>query len=212
NGLVSDSVLQNSGATQLSVFQGKQYRVGFYTVGFGLEYNKDLYDKAGLNADSPPKTFDELLNACDKLKSKGIQPIGGGVKDGFGIPTKGNDHEQAARFPEFMHSPEQVKAMWTISQQIPANTSFDGSIIDDPLLQTIQKNWVVGDHNVYIADLMPTKFWTDAMFVISQKILAGDMTGEQSGDLADQVTQTWKKQNPSEVDKYKQWSQDLASA
>ena len=330
NGLVSDSVLQNSGATQLSVFQGKQYRVGFYTVGFGLEYNKDLYDKAGLNADSPPKTFDELLNACDKLKSKGIQPIGGGVKDGFfgewylintltqnldtpadalnlfignldwkdpryhehwvklevlkkngyinddinslqlyqgiqlydtgkaamclnttpaipnsqkqlgadkvgyivfptfgtgqmagkpvtdtqgfGIPTKGNDHEQAARFLEFMHSPEQVKAMWTISQQIPANTSFDGSIIDDPLLQTIQKNWVVGDHNVYIADLMPTKFWTDAMFVISQKILAGDMTGEQSGDLADQVTQTWKKQNPSEVDKYKQWSQDLASA
>jgi hypothetical protein len=50
------------------------------------------------------------------------------------------------------------------------------------------------------------------MFVISQKILAGDMTGEQSGALADQVTQTWKSQNPSEVEKYKQWSQDLASA
>ena len=42
-----------------------------------------------------------------------------------------------------------------------------------------------GQHNVYIADLMPTLFWTDAMFVISQKILGGSMKGAQSGDLAD---------------------------
>jgi ABC-type glycerol-3-phosphate transport system substrate-binding protein len=46
-------------------------------------YNKDLYDKAGLNADSAPKTWDEFLGACDKLKSIGASPVGGGIQDGY---------------------------------------------------------------------------------------------------------------------------------
>ena len=327
DGLVSDDVLKNSGATRLSVFDGKQYRVGFYSIGFGLAYNKDLFDKAGLDADDPPQQWDAFMDACDKLKSSGVQPIGGGVKDGFfgewfrvntltqnldsaadalslfignldwrepkyhehwvkleelkkagyinddinslelyqgiqllqnkkaamaldttpdlpnnqkqlgadnvgyfvfptfgtgamagipildtqgfGIPTDGNDHETAAAFLEFMHSPDRVQAMWTLSQQIPANTTFDASVVDVPLLKQVQQKWVAEDHNVYIADLMPTKFWTDAMFVISQKILSGDMTGEESGELASKVTDTWKKQNPDMVDNYTKWGNDL---
>jgi raffinose/stachyose/melibiose transport system substrate-binding protein len=46
-------------------------------------YNKDLFDKAGLDADNPPKTWDDFLVACDKLKSKGIAPVGGGIQDGY---------------------------------------------------------------------------------------------------------------------------------
>jgi raffinose/stachyose/melibiose transport system substrate-binding protein len=327
NGLVSDKVLADSGATQLSVFEGKQYRVGFYSIGFGIAYSKELFDQAGLDADNPPQDWDAFMAACDKLKSSGIQPIGAGVKDGFfgewylvntltqnlespadalnlfignldwrepkyhehwvkleelkkagyinddvnslqlyqgiqlmqtkkaamaldttpdipnnqkqlgadnvgyfvmptfgtgalagipildtqgfGIPAKGNDQDVAAKFLEFMHSPERVQAMWTLSRQIPANTTFDASVVDDPLIKAIQQKWVAGNHNVYIADLMPTKFWTDAMFIASQKILAGDMTGEQAGDLAHDVTDTWKKQNPDMVENYTKWGQDL---
>jgi hypothetical protein len=69
---------------------------------------------------------------------------------------------------------------------------------------------VAGDSAAYIADLMPTKFWTDAMFVASQKILAGSMTGNQAADLAHDVTDTWKKQNPDMVQNYETWSKDLA--
>ena len=43
---------------------------------------------------------------------------------GFGIPTKGNDHADAAKFLAYMHSKERVQAMWTLSRQIPANTTF----------------------------------------------------------------------------------------
>jgi ABC-type glycerol-3-phosphate transport system substrate-binding protein len=321
-------VLKNSGATQLSVYKGKQYRVGFYSIGFGLAYNKSHFKKAGLDPESPPKTWAAFMEACAKLKKAGYIPIGGGVKDGFlgewylvnsltqnlnspadalnlfigkldwrqpryhehwvkleelkkkgyfnddinslqlyqgiqlfdtgkasmcfnttpaipnsqkqlgtknvgyfmlpkfgrgkmagipildtqgfGIPTKGSDHETAAKLLAFMHSKERVQAMWSLSKQIPANTTFDASVINDPLIRTVQKKWVAGKHNVYIADLMPTKFWTDAMFVASQKILAGSMTGEQAGDLAHTVTDTWKKQNPDMVQNYTTWGKDLA--
>src|SRR5438046_302979 len=53
NGLVSRSVLERSGATRHSLFDGKQYRVGFYRLGHGVVYNKRLFDRAGLDADRP---------------------------------------------------------------------------------------------------------------------------------------------------------------
>jgi ABC-type glycerol-3-phosphate transport system substrate-binding protein len=83
NGLVSAATIKNGGGTTLSQYQGKAYRTGFYSLAFGVQYNKEHFDKAGLNADSPPKTWDAFMDACDKLKSKGYIPIGGGIKDGF---------------------------------------------------------------------------------------------------------------------------------
>jgi raffinose/stachyose/melibiose transport system substrate-binding protein len=327
-GLVSDDVLENSGAGEMSVFDGKQYRVGFYAIGFGLAYNKKHFEDAGLNPDKPPATWDEFTEACEKLKAKGHIPIGGGVKDGFlgewylvnsltqqldsttdalqlfigdldwrepryhehwvkleemrnagwfnddvaskelyqgiqlydtgkasmcfnttpalpasqkklgddvvgfmklptfgeggladkriadsqgfGIPTKGQAHEQAAKFLEYMHSDDQVNKMWTLSKQIPANRNFDASVIDVPLLKQVYDEWLGDEPQAYIADLMPTKFWTDAMFVNSQKILGGSSTGKQAADLAHDVTETWKKQNPDMVERYKTWSEDLS--
>jgi raffinose/stachyose/melibiose transport system substrate-binding protein len=83
NGLVKADVLDASRATLLSHYDGNVYRMGWYPLPMIWCYNKDLFDKAGLNADSPPKTWDDLLAACDKLKGKGIAPIGGGIQDGY---------------------------------------------------------------------------------------------------------------------------------
>jgi raffinose/stachyose/melibiose transport system substrate-binding protein len=83
NGVVSQSILKRSGATSHSVFEGKQYRVGFYRLGFGMAYNKRLLDQAGLNADDPPRTWDAFLNACDRLRAAGILPFVGGTSDGY---------------------------------------------------------------------------------------------------------------------------------
>jgi raffinose/stachyose/melibiose transport system substrate-binding protein len=329
-GLVSAATIKNGGGTKLSQYAGKTYRTGFYDLAFGIQYNKDHFDKAGLNADSPPKTWDQFLNCCDKLKAKGYIPLGGGVKDGFlgewwlintltqnlnsaadalnlfigkldwrepkyhehwvklqqlhdqkywnddvtslnlyqgiqlyntgkasmalnntpalpdsqkklgknnvgfmkmptfgkgkmapypvvdsqgfGIPAKAKDPATAAKFIDFMHSPERLQAYWTLSQQIPADSRFDSSVIDNPLLKQTYSKFIKAKHNVYIADLMPGLFWTDAMFVISQKILGGSMKASQSGDYADKITQKWKKQNPDEVNHYTTWGKDLKSA
>src|SRR6185503_9215157 len=50
-GLVSDEVIKASSPTLLSRFGGKTYRVGWYALPMIWIYNKDLYDKAGLDAD-----------------------------------------------------------------------------------------------------------------------------------------------------------------
>ena len=82
-GLVSDEVIKASNPTLLSKFGGKTYRLGWYALPMIWIYNKDLYDKAGLDADKAPATWDEFLNACEKLKSAGIAPVGGGIQDGY---------------------------------------------------------------------------------------------------------------------------------
>jgi hypothetical protein len=57
---------------------------------------------------------------------------------------------------------------------------------------------------------MPTLFWTDAMFVNSQKIIAGEYTGEQAGENAQAVSEKWREQNPDLLEHYTIWAKDLA--
>lgn len=47
----------------------------------GTYYNKDLFNKAGISEE--PKTWDEFLTDCKKLKDAGIQPIVMGDKDQY---------------------------------------------------------------------------------------------------------------------------------
>jgi len=329
NGLIPDDKLKNTGATQLSIYQGKQYRVGWYAASILWLYNKDMFDKAGLNADQPPTTFDELLNVCDKLKAKGFTPIVSGNKDGnfgefylegaltpnldtpadalnlfageldwrepryydfwsklaqlwkagyinddlnsinvypgidmfgagkgamttlvvpliaheagmlgaekigtmvwpasgvgklngvpikdaqgIGISSQSQNKEVAANFLEFMHSTERVNALWSEVKALPTDLDWNGDQqIQDPLFKNVWKKWVANpDATTYMGDLMPTLFWTDAMFVNAQKIISGEYTGEQAGNNAYAVTQKWREQNPDELEKYKIWAKDL---
>ena len=128
---------------------------------------------------------------------------------GFGIATKAENQAGAIQLVEFMQTPERVNAIYTISQQIPANADFDSSLITNALQKEIYDKWVASENVPYIPNLMPTLFWTDAMFVASQKILGGNMNGEQAGELAVQITDKWKKQNPDLVENYGKWAEDF---
>ncbi|NTV52940.1 MAG: extracellular solute-binding protein, partial [Candidatus Firestonebacteria bacterium] len=44
-------------------------------------YNRVLFQKAGLNPDQPPQTWEELMSVCQQLKSAGIAPLIGGFGD-----------------------------------------------------------------------------------------------------------------------------------
>ena len=60
NGLVSGSVLKASGATKMSVYEGKQYRVGFYSVGVRDRLQQGHFRGRGSTPNNPPKTWDAV--------------------------------------------------------------------------------------------------------------------------------------------------------
>ena len=57
---------------------GKTYGVGAVESTSGIIYNKEIFERCGL---SVPQTYQDFLNICKTLKSKGITPIGVGGSD-----------------------------------------------------------------------------------------------------------------------------------
>jgi raffinose/stachyose/melibiose transport system substrate-binding protein len=326
NGLVNDAVIKASTPTLLSRFGGNTYRIGWYPLPMIWIYNKDVYDKAGLDADSPPKTWDEFLNACDKVKSTGVSPVGGGIQDGYwgewyfghalaqnvdspgetidlftgvrdfrepkyhehwvrledlnkrgflnpemsstelypgidlivagkvgaglsvgarlpadskttkgrigtmvmpvygkgklagkpifdaqglGISAKSQDPKAAAAFLEYLHSPERLKAFYELTGWIPADTNFDTSVITDPSVLALWKNWGLSENIPYLSNLVPGQFYEQALLPAAQQVVAGKITGEEAGTLAFDIAKQWRDFNPDMVENYKKWAADL---
>lgn len=65
---------------------GHLHVLPFTAYGYIWEYNKKLVKKAGLNPNDPFTSWRQLVSACSKLNSAGIQPMGGGWADG-GTPA-----------------------------------------------------------------------------------------------------------------------------
>jgi ABC-type glycerol-3-phosphate transport system substrate-binding protein len=83
NGLMLEDTLRASNPTVLSNFGGNTYRMGWYPLPMVWYYNMDLFEQAGLDPAAPPATWAEFLDACEKLKTAGIEPVGGGIQDGY---------------------------------------------------------------------------------------------------------------------------------
>lgn len=62
---------------------GTRYLMPFGVITQPWMYNKQLFEQAGLDPDSPPATWEELLQACDALKAAGITPISATFRDGY---------------------------------------------------------------------------------------------------------------------------------
>jgi multiple sugar transport system substrate-binding protein len=67
---------------------GKQYFVPFTTYPWAIFYRKSLWQEKGYET---PKTFDDLVALCKKMKADGLIPLGFADKEGF--PAMGTlDH------------------------------------------------------------------------------------------------------------------------
>jgi raffinose/stachyose/melibiose transport system substrate-binding protein len=83
---ISDYVPSSERAHYLNssedTWDGKVWSAPWYVQpSFPILYRKDVLASAGIAG--PPKTWDEFLSDCSTLRSKGITPIAGGVKDGW---------------------------------------------------------------------------------------------------------------------------------
>lgn len=61
---------------------GKAFAIPLFAVIQSVYYNKDIFAANGI---SVPKTWEEFLAACDKLKKAGITPIANGLADEWDI-------------------------------------------------------------------------------------------------------------------------------
>lgn len=81
--LLGEDELSNfpDAARDYATWEGSVYGAPMYSIGNPWVYRKDLFAKAGLDPEQPPRTFDELLDAGEKLKDAGITPFAAGMKD-----------------------------------------------------------------------------------------------------------------------------------
>ncbi|QHT59717.1 extracellular solute-binding protein [Paenibacillus lycopersici] len=70
-------------------FDGKSYGISSGNSTVGIVYNKQAFEKAGITA--VPKTYDEFLAACQKLKDAGIVPLASNFKDKWPLGAWYND-------------------------------------------------------------------------------------------------------------------------
>lgn len=64
---------------------GNLYAMPVQSATSAFLYNKTLFTKAGLDPEMPPQDWAGLVSACTALRSAGIEPIGAGWKDGYGL-------------------------------------------------------------------------------------------------------------------------------
>jgi raffinose/stachyose/melibiose transport system substrate-binding protein len=99
--VLSSEDLSHTPNTAESRWQGKTWSYPLYRFVYPIIVNRTLFKRAGLDPDNPPQTWDEFISACDKLKSKGIQPIVLGLKDGFGGEIAGSATFQKQLFGDY---------------------------------------------------------------------------------------------------------------
>ncbi len=78
-------LMTNFTATNLAPWQtsdGKMFAVPFAAVSHAVYYNKDIFAKEGL---SIPTTWEEFLQLCATLKTKGYTPLANGLADEWDI-------------------------------------------------------------------------------------------------------------------------------
>ena len=65
------------------IFDGKVWTMPWYTLNWPITYNKHMFADVGLDPESPPRMWEEFVDACERLKSGGYTPIGVGTRDGY---------------------------------------------------------------------------------------------------------------------------------
>ncbi len=109
---------QLASASSALTIDGKKWGVPYTYYQWGLYYRKDIFEQQGI---TPPKTWAELVGACDKLKSAGITPIAIGTKalwptagwfDYLDLRVNGYDFHMDLTAGKIPYTDDKVKAVF----------------------------------------------------------------------------------------------------
>lgn len=123
-----------------SSYKGKQYALPTDYFGWGMFYRKDLFDKVGIK--NEPKTWEEFLEVCKKLKAAGIAPIAVGGRDSWTLAAwfdyldfriNGYDFHMKLMNGEMPYTDARVKKVYAAWKTLIDSKFF----IDNPLSYTL---------------------------------------------------------------------------
>ena len=109
---------------------GKQWGVPYSYYQWGIYYRADIFAKHGIEE---PKTWNQLLSACDKLKANGITPFtigtkylwtAAGVFDYLNLRTNGYEVHNALTAGEIKYTDDRIKATFKNWQTMLDRCSF----------------------------------------------------------------------------------------
>jgi multiple sugar transport system substrate-binding protein len=110
---------------EASSYKGKQYAAPTVYYSWGMFYRKDLFQKVGINGE--PKTWDQFLEDCKKLKAAGITPIAVAGRDSWTLAgwfdyldlrLNGNAFHQKLMAGEIAYTDPHVKKVYTTWKQL----------------------------------------------------------------------------------------------
>lgn len=116
---------------EASSWQGKQYSAPTVYYSWGMFYRKDLFKKVGIAGE--PKSWDEFLEACKKLKAAGIAPIAVGGRDAWTLAgwfdyldlrINGNAFHQQLMAGDVAYTDPRVKKVYTAWKSLIDNKYF----------------------------------------------------------------------------------------
>jgi multiple sugar transport system substrate-binding protein len=130
---------QYASVKEASTYNGKQYAAPLGYDAYGFFYRKDLFEKAGIK--SEPKTWEEFLDACKKLKASGVAPIAVAARDSWTLAAwfdyldlriNGNAFHQKLMAGEVPYTDPRVKKVYTTWKQLLDDKDFiDNSLSYD---------------------------------------------------------------------------------
>ena len=110
--------------------------LGLYDLPLGLNvegfwYNKAVFEAAGLDPETPPKTWDEFMAACEAIKATGIAPIAQGGADQWPMTRVLNAYLVRSVGLDAVKNAMEGTTKWTDDEYVAAAQMFQDMATND---------------------------------------------------------------------------------
>ncbi len=125
--------------------------------------------------------------------------------NGFQVTRWSKNPQVAGSFMAFMHEPENLNSLYTMTGIFPADNRWTGSDVKSATDKQML-GWLNEKNVNYPANYYPTDLDVNGNFVVFQGLLGGDMTVDQAAQTYQSVIEKWRKLHPQDVKNYTEWA------
>ena len=125
---------------------------------------------------------------------------------GIMISSKSKNKNEAADFIRFMHSEERLQAMYDQTSIFPADKRWKGwEKLESENSKTIW-DWFLNNSTAYAPNMIPWAIDSEAILTAPSRLMAGTHTAEDLANIAQEVTDRWREENPDLFEGHKSWA------